>query len=145
MGDAYTKMYLFVYGSLRRGFPNHFLLEKSIYMGTYSTVDKYYMIGQVSKSFPYVVAEAEFEGQPSTHIIGELYDIDADVLKDLDDLEGHPDFYTRRLVRATDELGNNIYSAYVYILENPEIIRGLKNNNRFELVPSGDWRVYCGT
>jgi gamma-glutamylcyclotransferase (GGCT)/AIG2-like uncharacterized protein YtfP len=145
MGDAYAKMYLFVYGSLRRGFPNHFLLEKSIYIGTYSTVDKYYMIGQVSKSFPYVLAETEFEGQPSAHIIGELYDIDADVLKNLDDLEGHPDFYTRRLVRATDELGNNIYSAYVYILENPEIIRGLKNNDRFELVPSGDWRVYCGT
>ncbi len=145
VNDAYTKMYLFVYGSLRRGFPNHFLLEKSIYMGTYSTVDKYYMIGQVSKSFPYVVAEKEFESQPSTHIIGELYDIDADVLKNLDDLEGHPDFYMRCLVRVADELGDNIYSAYVYILENPEIIRGLKNNDRFELVPSGDWRVYCGT
>jgi gamma-glutamylcyclotransferase (GGCT)/AIG2-like uncharacterized protein YtfP len=135
-------MYLFVYGSLRRGFPNHFLLEKSIYMGTYSTVDKYHMIGQVSKSFPYVVDKAEFADTNPTHIIGELYDIEADILKDLDELEGHPDFYTRRSVQV---VGEHTYSAYVYILENSGIIRGLKNNSRFELVPSGDWLVYCGT
>ena len=139
-------MYLFVYGSLRRGFPNHFLLEKSIYMGTYSTVDKYHMIGQVSKSFPYVVdSETEFDDANPTHIIGELYDIEADVLQDLDELEGHPDFYTRRTVQVADESREHTYSAYVYILENPGIIRGLKNNSRFELVPSGNWLIYCGT
>lgn len=138
-------MYLFVYGSLRRGFPNHFLLEKSIYIGTYITVDKYHMIGQVSKSFPYVVEEKEFETTASTSIIGELYDIEADVLKDLDELEGHPDFYTRRTVQVADGLGIHTYSAYVYILENPGIIRGIKNNSRFELVSSGDWVAYCGT
>lgn len=139
-------MYLFVYGSLRRGFPNHFFLEKSIYMGTYSTVDKYHMIGQVSKSFPYVVvAETEFDNTNPTHIIGELYEIDADVLQDLDALEGHPDFYTRRTVLVSDESGEHTYSAYMYILENPGIISGLKNNGRFELVPSGDWSIYCGT
>jgi gamma-glutamylaminecyclotransferase len=138
-------MYLFVYGSLRRGLPNHFLLEKSIYMGTYSTVDKYHMIGQVSKSFPYVVAETEFADTNPTHIIGELYDIEADVLKDLDELEGHPDFYTRCTIQVSDQAATHTYSAYVYILENPGIISGLKNNSRFELVPSGDWLVYCGT
>jgi gamma-glutamylcyclotransferase (GGCT)/AIG2-like uncharacterized protein YtfP len=103
------------------------------------------MIGQVSKSFPYVVDKTEFDDTNPTHIIGELYDIEADILKDLDELEGHPDFYTRRTVQVSHDTETHTYSAYVYILENSGIIRGLKNNARFELVPSGDWLVYCGT
>ena len=138
-------MYVFVYGSLRRGFPNHFFLEKSIYMGEYHTVDKYHMVGQISRAYPYIVKPEHDLGSDPVHIIGELYDIDEDVLADLDNLEGYEqecdDFYTRRLIPITD--GNNEKSAYVYILENKCIIEEIKNNMgyRFELVPSGDWTV----
>ena len=138
-------MYVFVYGSLRRGFPNHFFLVKSIYMGEYHTVDKYHMVGQISRAYPYIVKPEHDLGSDPVHIIGELYDIDEDVLADLDNLEGYEqecdDFYTRRLIRITD--GNNEKNAYVYILENKCIIEEIKNNMgyRFELVPSGDWTV----
>jgi gamma-glutamylcyclotransferase (GGCT)/AIG2-like uncharacterized protein YtfP len=137
-------MHLFVYGSLRQGFPNHFFLAESKYIGEFTTAHKYVMIGQKSKAFPFVVySHPSFD---STVIHGELYDIDENVLKSIDALEGHPEFYRRRMIIVTD--GTISYIAQMYILENKGIIDGIIENmgetdSRFEVVESGNWSSYC--
>ena len=138
-------MHLFVYGSLRQGFPNHFFLKSAKYIGPFHTADKYVMIAQTSKAFPYIVHS--FAGVNSIPICGELYDIDAATLHAIDNLEGHPEFYRRRTVIVTDNTTS--YSAYIYILENGSIIDGIIENmiggeGRFEIVADGDWKKYCG-
>jgi gamma-glutamylcyclotransferase (GGCT)/AIG2-like uncharacterized protein YtfP len=139
-------MHLFVYGSLRQGFPNHFFLKNARYIGPFHTIDKYIMIAQKSKAFPYIVHS--FAGGNSTTISGELYDVDAETLRSIDDLEGHPEFYRRRTVIISNDTIS--YSAYIYILENSSIIDGIIENmndgaGRFELVGDGDWKNYCET
>jgi gamma-glutamylcyclotransferase (GGCT)/AIG2-like uncharacterized protein YtfP len=78
---------VFVYGSLKRGFHNHGILEGSNarFRGNHKTEANYtmYSLG----SFPGVVQGGE------TSIRGEVYEVDS--LKSLDTLEGYPSFYTR--------------------------------------------------
>ena len=84
-------MLLFVYGSLRRGFPNHYMLEDSVYIGDFITTDKYIMIGTISKAFPYIIKDCVVDGTMPTQIVGELYDVyGSNTINMIDKLEGHP-------------------------------------------------------
>jgi gamma-glutamylcyclotransferase (GGCT)/AIG2-like uncharacterized protein YtfP len=81
---------VFVYGSLKRGFYNHYVLEKSSakYRGPFKTKAEYTMLNL--GSFPGVVQSG------STRITGEVYEVDT--LEYLDHLEGYPNFYDRILI-----------------------------------------------
>lgn len=71
-----------------RGYHNHHLLQDCAFIGVARTVEKFALFTQ---SFPFVVSTIHEE-----QIYGELYDVpDAESLKSLDELEGHPDYYTR--------------------------------------------------
>lgn len=83
---------VFVYGSLRKGFGNHPLLERSKYLGEHFTEDEYTMYSM--GAFP-VVAEGG-----GSHIFGEVYEVDDNVFSALDRLEGYPDFYNRKQIRT---------------------------------------------
>lgn len=80
--------HVFVYGSLKRGFHNHLLLENAVFLGEYETLGQFTMYDY--GSFPAVTV------QPSNYsIFGELYEVDDITLEILDDLEGHPEWYDR--------------------------------------------------
>jgi len=100
---------VFVYGSLKRGFWNHHLLADADFIGTGRTFNKYAM---------------HFNGVPLVNknrqvsqIQGELYQVDYNILKKLDRLERHPNWYIREQVAViVDNADNNevIYSAWIY-------------------------------
>lgn len=88
-------LYLFVYGTLKRGHYNHDLLQAANYVSDVRTKCSYPML-QLDEPYPYLL-DREGEGCP---IKGELYKIDAATLAMLDILEGHPEHYRRREIEV---------------------------------------------
>lgn len=135
-----TPTYVFVYGSLRKGLQNHSKLVDATYKGVYQTVDPYTMIGLKSKAYPYVIAKPVHESVDAVPITGEVYEVSDTLLAELDRLEGHPTQYKRTLVKVRSDASKTLL-AYMYILENEEMIRDIAKafERRFVAVPSGDW------
>ena len=96
---------VFVYGTLKRGYNNHYLLERSRYMGKSATAPHYLM---VSGGFPVILPL-----NAGQSVAGELYHVDDATLARLDQLEGVPYMYTREVIDVL-ERGNPV-KAYVYV------------------------------
>jgi gamma-glutamylcyclotransferase (GGCT)/AIG2-like uncharacterized protein YtfP len=110
---------VFVYGTLRAGEPNHYLLDDHALLGRVRTEPAFELVSL--GAFP-----AMIEGG-ATSVVGEVYEVDPFTLAALDRLEGHPRFYQRRTIRLED--GNEVFT---YLLS-PEQARGQTR------IPSGDW------
>lgn len=107
--------FLFVYGSLKKGFDNHKLLDKyAKRVGKASTVGKFAMYEDSFGNYPYLVKE------PITKVMGELYEIKRKELLDkIDEFEGAPEYYQRKKIKVKTHKGVNL--AFVYIREDEEI------------------------
>ncbi|RCX07884.1 gamma-glutamylcyclotransferase (GGCT)/AIG2-like uncharacterized protein YtfP [Anaerobacterium chartisolvens] len=97
-------MYVFVYGSLMRGYWNHPLLDNEKYAGA-ATVKGYGLYNVAS--YPGVVRR---EG---VGVRGELYDVCERTLSVLDQLEDEGDMYIRRAVTAETDEGEA--EAFIYV------------------------------
>ena len=117
----YRKHSVFVYGTLKRGFPNHFFLERATFLGAGRTSAKYALY---EGEYPFVIKD-----EAVSRIAGEVYEVDDVTLARLDQLEQHPDFYRREQAEVMLTSGF-LVTAWVYFFPRPEGV----------LVPSGDWR-----
>ena len=102
--------HVFVYGTLKKGFQYHYLVENSTFIGIARTIEKYAMY---QKDYPYVV-----KTEAVSFIYGELYFIEDTIPKNLDLLEGHPDLYCREQVEVMLDIDASIVSAWLYF--NPD-------------------------
>jgi gamma-glutamylcyclotransferase (GGCT)/AIG2-like uncharacterized protein YtfP len=84
---------VFVYGTLKRGFCNHRLLEGCEFFGSAVTVPAYKMI---ETGFPVIMPDPE--GKP---VSGEVYIVDDQTLERLDRQEREGLSYDRQLVDVT--------------------------------------------
>jgi len=135
--------YIFVYGILRKNFKNHHFLEKSEFIGEFITLEKLYMITYEKMHFPYVLEDLELD-IPKVNIIGEIYRVNKEILRKIDNLEIHPEIYKRKKYKFVNPNNNEIYEAWIYILVKPAIIDYIKDNigiNYFN-ISSGDWSEY---
>ena len=114
-----TSVRVFVYGTLRGGEANHALLAASRRVGEGRTEPRYTLVSL--GAFPAMVQGGK------TAVVGEVYEVDAVTLAALDQLEGHPSFYRRRLIRLAD--GDEVQA---YLLSAQQVIGR-------PLIPSGDW------
>jgi len=114
-----TRTRVFVYGTLRTGEPNHYLLDDRALVGQVCTEPAFELVSL--GAFPAMVAGG------ATAVVGEVYEVDPVTLAALDRLEGHPRFYQRRPIRLAD--GDEVLA---YLLS-PEQARGQTR------IPSGDW------
>jgi len=132
---------VFVYGSLRKGFQNNYKLDAAEYGGMYHTVQTFYMIGAKSGAYPYVTAEQLHESLLPTSIYGELYHVSPELLESLDNMEGHPTQYKRRIVELANDAGKKTM-AHMYVMESEELKDGIQKSfeRRFVAVNGGDWR-----
>ncbi len=110
--------FLFVYGSLKKGFDNHNLLDGyAKRIGEAYTVDKFAMYEDSFGNYPYLIQK------PIAEIRGELYEIrKRELLDKIDEFEGAPEYYQRKQIRVKTNKG--IKQAFVYIRENEEIPKG---------------------
>lgn len=104
---------IFIYGTLKRGYPNHNqYLKNQKYIGRYRTVDCYPLV-IANKWFAPVLIDEIGKGK---HIIGELYQVDEEKLKELDRLE-HTDHVLgyKRIEISIQNIECDIFSqAYTY-------------------------------
>lgn len=111
--------FLFVYGTLRRGYSNHRRLENAKFVQE-DTISGFTM--HSLGGFPGLV-------QGSSVIFGEVYEINDQILQSCDYLEGYPRFYNRKVVETSTGI-----RVWVYYLE------GKSYSNR-PIVKTGDWRT----
>lgn len=116
----YRKHRVFVYGTLKRGFPNHFFIESQTFLGRAETVETYALYEDV---YPIVCKRERV-----SRIRGEVYEVGDAILKRIDILEDHPVHYCREQVEVDLESGERI-TAWLYFFPEP----------RGRLYPEGDW------
>ena len=123
--DHQDSFLCFVYGSLLPGLHNDHLMQRATVLQRCCTLPEYtmYSLGH----FPGVCERG------STAIQGMLYRIDAKTLLQLDMLEGHPNWYKRKLIFLPDAEAH----AWMYILPSSET-----DHYTTIVVPNGDWRTY---
>jgi len=120
-------MLLFVYGTLRKEFPNHPFLDSGEFIGRAVTAEQYAMYVD-STGLPYLVKD-----ETVSRIVGEVYAVNRATLKACDAFEGHPNWYRRE--QAMVETNNVRLYAWIYFY-----IRKVKA----KLVTSGDYAMVIG-
>ena len=111
---------VFVYGTLKQGYHNHYLLEGC----KFEEAEAEGFNLHASAYLPYAVPG---EGT----IKGELYEVDNEVLKRLDRLEGHPRYYRR--IKTSVRTALEQIEAWLYICPSAA---------RYPIIGSGNWEVY---
>lgn len=112
-------MRLFVYGTLMRGERGHDLLGSSTFV-THATTPREFTLVDLG-SYPGLRTGGE------TAVLGEIYEVSHDTLRDLDDYEEVPEVYLRisRMLAGAETM--------LYVLR-PEI------EPNAPAIQSGDWR-----
>jgi gamma-glutamylcyclotransferase (GGCT)/AIG2-like uncharacterized protein YtfP len=115
---------VFVYGTLRKGYGNHRLLEEgnAFFIGDAVTEEKYKL---TASGIPFVS-----KSEPICQIKGELYNVDGPTLRRLDQLEGHPNFYYREQIPVL--VGDKMVYAWIYFCD----------THSGTVIPSGDYNDY---
>lgn len=128
---------VFVYGSLLRGLHNHHRLETGLFRRLAVTRHPNFRLVNSGHGYPFALDSSP--GRPGTAIKGELWSVTEPVLAALDELEGHPDFYRRRVVELDAD-----DSAWMYILHDPVEKKWIASHPRDypDVWPAGDWRLY---
>ena len=112
--DEYFEVYLFVYGSLKKGFENEHVLDKAKYISKAITVRKFAMYTSKGGDYPYLLKD-----KPLNNIEGELYKIARkDLLKKIDIFEGSPDYYTRESIEVKSRSFNTNKRVFTYFYVN---------------------------
>jgi gamma-glutamylcyclotransferase (GGCT)/AIG2-like uncharacterized protein YtfP len=90
---------VFVYGTLKRGEPNHHWLSNpqngfQEFLGAARMVRRFPLVIASRYNVPYLL-DIEEEGK-GEGVLGEVYRVDCSMLAKLDELEDHPRYYRRR-------------------------------------------------
>jgi len=103
-----------VYGTLRKGFDNHRLLQDARLLDSGITIEQYAM---VCEGIPYV---ASGHREDASNIVVEVYAVDDKTLKEVDGLENHPDWYKRKEVDI--KLDNGVIAkAWLYFNDTVDV------------------------
>lgn len=109
---------VFVYGTLKEGYRNHYLLSELKGLKNIFVKGTLYSIEGVD--YPAFIDEGDFDIQ------GEVYEVDRDTLSKLDELEGFfemnhvSNLYERKEMMAYDGNNQELYVVSVYVYCNPE-------------------------
>jgi len=130
-------IFLFVYGTLKKGFSRYFILEEAgaEFVGD-AKLDGYVMYDLLGE-FPAIVRDTEDnEGNKKIKISGEVYKIDEKTLEKLDYLEGVPpygDLYRRITEKVELEKGGFV-EVYIYVFGNEKYLE------RYQKIKEGVWK-----
>jgi len=113
-----ARFQVFVYGTLKKGQPNHHWLSQTengfqTFLGHATSVKKFPLVIASRYNIPYLL-----DKPGSGHNIrGEIYEVDEQMLAKLDELEDHPTYYERRpeLFKMIED--NKEMTCWIYILK----------------------------
>ncbi|RNA39992.1 hypothetical protein BpHYR1_032920 [Brachionus plicatilis] len=107
----------FFYGTLKRNEPNHNQLKdlKVTFLSEAITVDKYPLIIASDYNIPFLLNKKGY----GKHVHGELYLIDDEAKKFLDEFEGvHENLYSDMFIEVVDKKNNQVQRVCAYLLNN---------------------------
>lgn len=114
-----------VYGSLRKGMHNHYILEKSEYIGSFNS-ELMFTMYNVNDRYPAVINEG------SNSIVMEVFSASKEVQKKLDYLEGYSPNFKKSDNYYNKEIIETPYGkAFIYFFNN--------DYSKLEKIESGDW------
>ena len=102
---------VFVYGTLKRGFPNNHCLSGAEYVGNAVTVDKYPLVIATRYNLPYLLGAKNV----GNCISGEVFKVNPSQLQVLDSLEGYPDHYNRIEIKVV--MDSDVIDCHTYVLD----------------------------
>ena len=106
-----------VYGTLKKGFGNHYLIEQAEYLG------EDYLPFKAIQGTGFPITEFDFKKIPTTdkYLKVELYKVtDLDQLKSIDALEGHPNWYQRKFINTLSGKTVEVYNMFNTIVTEQE-------------------------
>ena len=118
-----NEIIIFVYGTLLKDEPNHYLLSEAEFIYRSQTKPDYILL-DINGHFPAIVLSG------NTSVKGEVYKINKRTLSQIDRLEGNPNFYKRVEINLQNKL-----MVKTYLLD-------LNNFGSYSRIDSGDWRVW---
>jgi len=130
---------VFVYGTLKSGFQNHYSLNGCELFGAASTVPTYKMI---ENGFPVIMPDPE-----GTPLAGEIYTVDVDTLARLDEQEREGTSYDRKLIDAILSLASGERlptKAFIYVGREDRFGKAFARGPLYETVNDRgelDWKV----
>jgi gamma-glutamylaminecyclotransferase len=133
---------VFVYGTLKSGFLNHYLLEGCEFLGNAASVPTYRMI---AIGFPVIMPDPK--GKP---LAGEIYIVDDDMLARLDQQEREGTSYDRQLIDVSLALASGERlptEAFIYVGRGDRFGKAFARGPFYELVNERgelDWEVGMG-
>lgn len=113
-----------VYGSLRKNLYNHYLMHSADFIKTVK-VDVPFRMISIADLYPALIPNTE-----NYSIVFELYKVNDRTSRNLDVLEGYPDYYSKKYITIEGE------EYLVYYLS------PLKITNEEKNIYSGDWLEY---
>jgi gamma-glutamylaminecyclotransferase len=104
---------VFVFGTLKSGFPNHWHLAGQEYLGTCATALTYPLYLIEPRHSPWLI-DAPGSGH---RVRGELYRVDHNCLRELDHLEriSEPDGYFRTRIELISDKDSSEFTASCYL------------------------------
>ena len=111
--DLAGQQQVFVYGTLKRGFPNHHAIAKHVsFVGRFRTIEAYPLVVGGRWFSPNLINEPS-QGH---RVLGEVFETDTQGLDFLDQLEGthHPRGYRRISVVVEELCSNARIDAWTY-------------------------------
>eukprot|EP00186_Timspurckia_oligopyrenoides_P000569 CAMPEP_0182448244 /NCGR_PEP_ID=MMETSP1172-20130603/25296_1 /TAXON_ID=708627 /ORGANISM="Timspurckia oligopyrenoides, Strain CCMP3278" /LENGTH=151 /DNA_ID=CAMNT_0024645039 /DNA_START=146 /DNA_END=602 /DNA_ORIENTATION=- len=103
---------VFVYGTLKKSFPNSHLLKDAEYVGEYVTLDQYPLVVGGPWFSPYLLNVCG----AGERVFGEVYKVSDHELEDLDQLENVGVNYTRKLLKVEFvESPGRIMEVFAYL------------------------------
>ena len=120
---------VFVYGTLKKGFPNYVrYMTSAAFLGRYQTMEKYPLVLFGRRHVPGML-DRPGDGH---HVEGEVYEVNDECLESIDVLEGihKPDGYRRRTISVTsmDKAEPDQTQAYAYLL-NPQLVKDIRSSH----------------
>ena len=119
MSGAAATHKVFVYGTLKRGFPNHHYMMGATFIADAATVDAYPLVVGNTWFTPYLIPE-----MGNGHCVkGELWDVPEQMMPALDELESThlPNGYRRKLIPVLAAGAAAPVEAWAYFRERRHI------------------------
>ena len=119
--DIAARVLLLVYGTLKRGFPNHGQMsavagESARFVCAAKTVAEHPLVVSRDYQIPFLLDLRD--DSAAQRVLGEVYEVDRAALAHLDRFEGAPDWYVRREVEVELAPGGEV-TTFAYFLREP--------------------------